>query len=638
MMDSDLQKLLMACLSGELTQDQTKPLIDRLKRDPAFREAFVAEIVLLGQLRAVQSSEPRWLQLEDELETKLNRELTTDDFENQVMQAIATNPTSSVRPSTDSINDKLSNEQKTIVGSPAWHRLPACEFNPTGWKPMPNTSRPMLTWLTVSVAAALVGIMLWSPFESKPDNRSTLNGDTTSGSDSDLSPVPNGNASQNLRGVAVLSQAIGVEWLGEIRPMVGQTLQVGDLKFHKGTVQIEFMSGVRLLVRGPADMELRATDEMMLRNGAASCFVTEHGRGFRMVTKEMEVIDLGTAFSIDVEKGKQSEVHVLEGAVQIKSQASPSLQLEENQAIRMTPTGPRNIDFAPSRFPQPSDLKNAQRDLENERFVFWTEFSKQLSLDPAVMLHYSFEEFGPNPPELHNSATAPSRVSNGAIIGCSWTEGRWPSKKALLYRNEGDRVLFQVPGYFPKLSFLAWVRIDALTQTQTSILMTEEPYRRKNLNPLSKLAMEDVYSRRNASQVKSVRWELFEPSPRISFSIAYADREANWQYESCHSNSTLAKQSNWGRWTCIAVTIDTQRGDVIQYHEGVEIGRYKLQHADPLLLDYMTLGNFSISQSELQKSSGLAQRRFYGAVDELLISQRIYSSEEIQEIWIKGKP
>jgi hypothetical protein len=65
-MDGDLQDLLALWLGdhdpGAARRDA---LLVRLRGDDAFRRAFVEEVRLLGMLRAVQSSEPRWLRLED---------------------------------------------------------------------------------------------------------------------------------------------------------------------------------------------------------------------------------------------------------------------------------------------------------------------------------------------------------------------------------------------------------------------------------------------------------------------------------------------------------------------------------------------------------------------------------------------
>src|SRR5262249_57126166 len=67
-MDQDLQHLLAFWLGdhdpGEVGGEAVRA---RLDGDAAFRRAFVEEVRLLGMLRAVQSSEPRWLRLQDEV-------------------------------------------------------------------------------------------------------------------------------------------------------------------------------------------------------------------------------------------------------------------------------------------------------------------------------------------------------------------------------------------------------------------------------------------------------------------------------------------------------------------------------------------------------------------------------------------
>ena len=66
-MDEDLRDLLSAWLGGEIDAARGDELLARVRQDEAFRRAFVDEIRMLGMLRAVQSTEPRWLRLEDEL-------------------------------------------------------------------------------------------------------------------------------------------------------------------------------------------------------------------------------------------------------------------------------------------------------------------------------------------------------------------------------------------------------------------------------------------------------------------------------------------------------------------------------------------------------------------------------------------
>src|SRR5439155_5472224 len=65
LMDPDLRDLLAAWLGGDDPgEDRRAALLERLGADPAFRQAFVDEIRMLGMLKAVKSAEPRWLRLE----------------------------------------------------------------------------------------------------------------------------------------------------------------------------------------------------------------------------------------------------------------------------------------------------------------------------------------------------------------------------------------------------------------------------------------------------------------------------------------------------------------------------------------------------------------------------------------------
>jgi hypothetical protein len=332
----------------------------------------------------------------------------------------------------------------------------------------------------------------------------------------------------------------------------------------------------------------------------------------------MEVIDLGAAPN---------------------SQAETSMELKEQQAIRMSPRGPQAVTFAPERFPKSSELENQQRSWEATRFEEWNKLSQRLQRDPSVLLYYSFEEKSPDAFELTNSAQDRKLATSGVIIGCEWTEGRWPNKQALLYRKPTDRVLFQVAGLHPQVTFVVWARVDALTQPLTSLLMTEEPLRRVALNPVMKLARDDIAAKRVASQVRSVRWELFEPTPRLSLAVGYAQANRNkCSYTSFHAANDFPGQLNWGKWCCLAVTCDTVSGRVIQYHNGQRISDGQLSRTDPLILDFMTLGNLSVSDDEVKNSAGRARRRFYGAFDELIIADRVFGDEEIDEIWRVGQP
>src|ERR1700733_10222400 len=66
-MEPDMSDLLNAWLGRELDPARYEQLLARLRADEVFRREFVAEVRMYGMLKTVQSPEPRWLRLEDDL-------------------------------------------------------------------------------------------------------------------------------------------------------------------------------------------------------------------------------------------------------------------------------------------------------------------------------------------------------------------------------------------------------------------------------------------------------------------------------------------------------------------------------------------------------------------------------------------
>jgi len=597
-MDSNLKILLAAWLSGDWDDAELKPALERLRTDESLRASLAEELAMLSQTRAVQMSEPKWLKLEDALGTAEDYEATCVGFETSVMTSLAS--------------------EKQYIGKSFFHK------------------RPFLT--AVLAAAAVVAALMFLPGDLPNQGGPNARDAVSPRADQRLHPSDRINlvSGPDLSAVAVLSQSVSAKWDGDYRPSAGDNLGVGHLILQRGEVQIDFLAGARLLLRAPADIEIRAADEVLIRYGSASCFVTEMGHGFRVLTKEMEVIDLGTSFSIDVKSDGNSEVHVLDGSVAIKSPKGPSLELTEMHAIRMGDDGPENVEYSPDRFPKTSDLRIRLRDIDQRRYESWKAKAKAVSADPSVILHYTFEETDPSALEVHNVATDASRATNGAVIGCRWDEGRWPSKRALVYRNAGDRVLFQVPGAVSAVTFLVWARVDALTQDITSLLMTEHPDRRKMLMATDNKVLGDAMQRRRESTVETVRWELSQYTNNVLFSVGHGmDRS---DYDMSAAVHPYTRSSRWGTWACMGVTCDAKKREVIHYLNGDPIGGGQFERAKPLLLDFMELGNFGATSDELKETDGLAQRRFYGAIDELVIANRVFDAAEIKAFWTNGKP
>jgi ferric-dicitrate binding protein FerR (iron transport regulator) len=86
-MDTDLQDLISAWLGGDLDPARAAELLRRLRDDAEFRREFVEQAQMLSAIKAVQSAEPRWLLLEDEIGRGASAD-PADPLEDRVLRAI----------------------------------------------------------------------------------------------------------------------------------------------------------------------------------------------------------------------------------------------------------------------------------------------------------------------------------------------------------------------------------------------------------------------------------------------------------------------------------------------------------------------------------------------------------------------
>jgi ferric-dicitrate binding protein FerR (iron transport regulator) len=100
----------------------------------------------------------------------------------------------------------------------------------------------------------------------------------------------------------------------------GQGLVPGSrLVVRRGTVELEFRSGIRGIIRAPADVTLQREDHLFLEQGTGWFNVAPKAVGFKVSTSDLTVADLGTEFGIRAKPDFLSEVHVFTGKVEVGS-------------------------------------------------------------------------------------------------------------------------------------------------------------------------------------------------------------------------------------------------------------------------------------------------------------------------------
>jgi hypothetical protein len=96
-------------------------------------------------------------------------------------------------------------------------------------------------------------------------------------------------------------------------------MQVRSLKLESGAATLAIANVGHVVVEGPAEFDFLSPKRARLTYGRIKMRVTEEtGRGFVVETPGGEVIDLGTEFGIDVDRGGKTSLAVFEGKVDLR--------------------------------------------------------------------------------------------------------------------------------------------------------------------------------------------------------------------------------------------------------------------------------------------------------------------------------
>jgi hypothetical protein len=292
-MDKDLRDLLAAWLGEEDANEERRTiLLDRLREDAAFRRAFIDEIRLLGMLKVVQASEPRWLRLEDELGWSAQERASVEALSDQVLEA----------------------------------------------------ARPRLRWRKIDrwlAGAAVILVALGVYALLRPGNVQ------------EAETAPSSNHPVELATAVKLDS---VEWDGTdgLQPAEGDIVTAGRLRLRSGRLTLAFFSGALLTVEGPADLELRTMDKVFCQQGKLRARVPAGAQGFTVLAPGYEVVDLGTEFGLNLAPGRPADLMVFKGEAALSvlgadGRSVHSALIQNEKAVEVDPRAARIQEVAPQR-------------------------------------------------------------------------------------------------------------------------------------------------------------------------------------------------------------------------------------------------------------------------------------------------
>ncbi len=486
--------------------------------------------------------------------------------------------------------------------------------------------------LALAACIALVGILLFkllpglkeSQIRNFADNKGANPG-TQNGSSDPSAP--------GKEPVAILTQ----EWKLQFEDpglalKVNSELPRGSFQVSEGLAQIEFFGGTTVILEAPADINLLGDNEMQCTHGKFRVRVPGQAKGFKVITNQLEVLDLGTEFGMNVGELGEVEVTVFEGKVQLTylkrapdlkpglPDAGPEVsELTAGQSVFVDPKGKVvRIEAPKDKFIGLGGIRDRTIDDLRMRYEAWLAHSQELREDQRLLLYYTFDDEELYSRTVTDQALNKSRRSDGAVVSATWSSGRWPEKGALHFKKNADRVKINVPGEYTALSLAAWVRPDKINTTMTSLLLSGRE------TPGVPHWQVDATGRLLFSTRGIVRQDRL-PGAAPNLPKAHPDSPGVYA-----SNPIL--MSSVGQWVHIVTTYDSQKNLARHYVDGKVVTESKLTSNDKITLGHVELGNWP----KPDKSRFVTN--FRGKVDELAIFQAALEAEEILEAYQFGRP
>jgi len=408
--------------------------------------------------------------------------------------------------------------------------------------------------------------------------------------------------------VAMLTRAVNAHWGGgRAAPRVGGPLEPGTLRLEAGLAQVVFYSGARVVLEGPAELQVVSPSEAVCLGGRLLAEVPAPARGFRLRTPELNVVDLGTSFGID-ESGGRTEVHVFKGKIEFFGRNAPRQPLAAGRAAAVRGTGaPSFMAASEAAFNPMFELQQLSSASQAVRFDQWRVWSARLNADPSLLVHLDFENPGDSDWALRNLAGGNRSVPEATVVGCQPAEGRWPEKQALEFQSVNDRVRFAVPGEFDSLTLCVWVRLKGLDRQFNSLFMTD------------------------GFAAGAVHW-LVRQDGVLGLTV-FGTRPREFQVL---ASPPVVTPDLLGMWTHLAVTLDGKAGRVVHYLNGVPVARCAVRLQPPYRAGPAEVGNWNARGGPT--SAPALVRNLGASLDEFELFSRALGEAEIHHLYIEGKP
>ncbi|HUT10092.1 MAG TPA: LamG-like jellyroll fold domain-containing protein [Thermoguttaceae bacterium] len=583
MSQSRFEELLSLLLDDDVSAEQMDELTQLVSADEE----------LLTQLRQHLLMSDRLSQYEDDLRSD-------DRFMDAVQVRVRAAEDSSrfVAQVVASAHQEASGQSKPASsGSKSgWQTKPASSSSESGWR----SARGLAGWVTAAIALIVLGGVVFQRNAQR---------------DTDASSVPvadRGQEEASDLGVAVLTRVSGLQGEHTADWVTGKTIPPGTLEWDGGLLQLEFYCGATVVAEGPASLEILNDSRVICRSGRLRAYVPRPARGFSVLAPTVELVDLGTEFGISVATDGVTEIHVFDGAVELydgKSNRNVTTrrELSAGDAVALDRNGEaRNIETRDFDFVTPARLSTMTNVRRQEQLRQWRSFRDSLKDDPRVIAYFPFDRDDSEDRLLVGYGKDGTTIE-GAIVGCEWSEGRWPGKTSLQFKRPGDRVRITVPGEFESLTYSTWLRVDGLDREYNSLLLTD------------------------GFDENRPHWQIRQDGTLVL---------GIWRHEAvlhAYRTDSIFNLFRLGQWVHLATVYDADQACVTHYVNGKLASRLPLEESASGLLEIgkATIGNWS---DPTPRHRGSRVRNLNGCMDELIVFGQALDDQEVRRIYEVGRP
>lgn len=372
----------------------------------------------------------------------------------------------------------------------------------------------------------------------------------------------------------------------------------GDqIHFRRGIIELELVSGTKIILEGPALFTVIDSQEVKLQVGTLFAHVPQQATGFSVKTPSSRILDLGTEFGVVVDQAGITDVHVVKGRLDVdllgaSGRVKESRLLAISDAVRLQQSSSNiaNIPFQSEIFTKELNYNSSIQNSEPYVYFQFNHLENEIVRN-QVGDHHHLQVVGDA--QLHGEGAEKTL--------------RFERSKQITYAAITEPVSDLISGDY---TFELWVRPSGLRHSTLVAIKSLNDKEKKLYNgrDIGLLELLD-YRKPWYGKQAGLRWMLrFPPTMDVEDGgNVYSD----FKYQP-------------GQWYHI---VGVRSGEELRaYVNGEFQGTVKYSVNTRETVEILIGRDFS---KEDKSENGMKFRNFIGEIDEFLIYQRALTDKEI---------